>query len=292
VNRDEKAAVIEQVATQIRESEAVYAVDYRGLSVTQAVALRARLGEAGANLRVVKNTLTELAADQAGAEPLKAYLHGPTAFAFVSGDAALAAKVIATFRRENQLPEFKGGILNGDALTIDQIESIARLPTREVLQGQFVGVLASPITGLVRGLASLISGMASQLGQIRDQGLVTGGPGETPAAEAAPAASEAAEAPAASEAAEAPAVEEAPTADEAPAAEEAADASAAEEEPAAEAPSAEDAAVADEDTAPATEAEVSEAPPEAEEQASEGDAPEESTADPEQPDTDDPPADT
>ena len=269
MNRDEKAAVIEQVATQIRESEAVYAVDYRGLSVTQAVALRARLGEAGANLRVVKNTLTELAADQAGAEPLKAYLHGPTAFAFVSGDAALAAKVIATFRRENQLPEFKGGILNGDALTIDQIESIARLPTREVLQGQFVGVLASPITGLVRGLASLISGMASQLGQIRDQGLVTGGPGETPAAEAAPAAS-----------------------DEAPAAEEAADASAAEEEPAAEAPSAEDAAVADEDTAAATEAEVSEAPPEAEEQASEGDAPEESTGDPEQPDTDDPPADT
>ena len=174
MNRDQKAAVIEQVAAQIREADAVFAVDYRGLSVTQAVELRSRLVEAGANLKVVKNTLTERAADQADAEPLKQLLDGPTAFAFVSGDAALAAKVLATFRRENQLPEFKGGLMNGDALSVDQIESIARLPAREVLHGQFVGVLASPLTGLVRGLSSMISGLAIQLAQIQEKGLIGG----------------------------------------------------------------------------------------------------------------------
>ena len=174
MNRDQKAAVIEEVATQIKESDAVFAVDYRGISVPQAATLRERLQEADATLRVVKNTLTERAADQAGAEGLKELLDGPTAFTFVRGDAALAAKVIATFRRENQVLEFKGGTMDGAVVSIDQIEAISRLPAREVLHGQLVGVLASPVTGLVRGLHQLIQGLASQLGQIAEQGLVSG----------------------------------------------------------------------------------------------------------------------
>ena len=92
MNREEKAAVIDQVATQIKEAEAIFAVDYRGISVTQVAELRGKLAEADASLRVVKNTLTERAADQAGAEHLKEHLEGPTAFTFVRGDAALAAK--------------------------------------------------------------------------------------------------------------------------------------------------------------------------------------------------------
>ena len=83
MNREQKAAVIEEVAAQIQESEAVFAVDYRGISVPQAAELRARLSEAGARFRVVKNTLTERAADKAGAEALKEVLEGPTAFTFV-----------------------------------------------------------------------------------------------------------------------------------------------------------------------------------------------------------------
>lgn len=174
MNKDQKAAVVDEVATQIAESDAVFAVDYRGLSVTQAVDLRARLGEVDAAFRVVKNRLTSRAADKAGAESLKELLEGPTAFTFVRGDAALAAKAISTFRREHRLLEFKGGTMEGEPLTVDQIESIARLPAREGLQGQFVGVLAAPLTGLVRGLASMIQGLALQLGQIQEQGLVGG----------------------------------------------------------------------------------------------------------------------
>ena len=78
MNRDQKAAAIEEVAGHIKESEAVFAVDYRGISVPQAAELRTRLTEAGARFRVVKNTLTERAVDQAGAESLKELLEGPT----------------------------------------------------------------------------------------------------------------------------------------------------------------------------------------------------------------------
>jgi large subunit ribosomal protein L10 len=219
MNRDQKAAAIEEVATQIQESEAVFAVDYRGISVPQAADLRTRLTDAGAQFRVVKNTLTQRAADQAGMESLKEFLEGPTAFTFVvpDGDVALAAKALATFRRETDLLTFKGGVMNGDPLSAEQLEALSRLPARDVLHGQLVGIIASPITGFVRTLNALISGLAIQLGQIRDQGLVGGEePAEEPAAEAeAPA--EAAPEEAAAEEASAP--EEAP-AEEPPAAEE------------------------------------------------------------------------
>ena len=117
MNRDQKAAVIEEVTAQLRDAEAVYAVDYRGTSVPQAAELRTRLREADTRFRVVKNTLTERAADNAGAEALKPYLEGPTALVFVKGDAASAAKALADFRRTSGLLEFKGGWMNGDALT-------------------------------------------------------------------------------------------------------------------------------------------------------------------------------
>src|SRR3954454_14973997 len=208
MNRDEKAAVIEEVADQIRSAETIFAVDYRGLSVKDAADLRTRLVEAGATFRVVKNRLTIRAADAAGAESLKELLEGPTAFTFVAegGDAALAAKALAQYRRQTETLAFKGGQMGEEILSIEQIESISRLPARDVLNGQFVGVLASPITTLVRGLASMISGLAVQLQQIQEQGLVSG---EAPEAQAEAPAEEAPEAEAPAEAEdEAPAAEE------------------------------------------------------------------------------------
>jgi large subunit ribosomal protein L10 len=223
MNKDQKAAVVEEVAAQIKESGAVFAVDYRGITVPQAADLREKLTEAGARFRVVKNTLTEIAADRAGVEPLKQVLDGPTAFTFVreDGDVALAAKALAQFKREHDVLDFKGGVMNGEALTVEQLGELSRLPAREVLHGQLVGMIASPITGLVRGLNALISGLAIQLGQIAEQGLLPAG--EAPAeeaeapAEAEPEAEAEAEAESPAEAEEAPAEEasgEEPEADE------------------------------------------------------------------------------
>jgi large subunit ribosomal protein L10 len=180
MNREEKSAAIEEIAAQIEGAEAIFAVDYRGISVSQAAELRAKLREADASFRVVKNRLTKLAAEKAKEERLEELLEGPTALTFVRGDTASAAKAVSTFGREHDLLAFKGGFMGELLLDEEQFRSIARLPSREVLDGQLAGVVASPLTGLVRGLGSMVQGLALQLGQIAEKGLVSG---EAPAEE-------------------------------------------------------------------------------------------------------------
>jgi large subunit ribosomal protein L10 len=238
LNRDQKAAVIDEIAAEIKEAEAIYAVDYRGISVPAAAELRTKLRDADATFRIVKNTLTERAADKAEIAELKELLEGPTALTFVRGDAALAAKALNDHARVTDTLAFKGGFMNGAPLTPDDIKSIARLPARDVLYGQLVGIVASPITGLARGLGSLLGGLAVALGQVQEKKES----GEIPAGEA-PAAAEA----------EAPVEEQAPAAEESPAEEaEEAPAEEAEEAPAAEATTdtEEPAEGADNETAP------------------------------------------
>jgi large subunit ribosomal protein L10 len=185
MNRDEKSAAIEEIAAQIEGAEAIFAVDYRGISVAQAAELRAKLRESDSSFRVVKNRLTKIAADKAGEERLPEMLEGPTALTFVRGDTAGAAKAISTFNKEHDILAFKGGFMGELLLDEDKFRSIARLPSREALDAQLAGVVASPLTGLVRGLGSMIQGLALQLGQIAEKGLVSGeSPAEEPAAEA------------------------------------------------------------------------------------------------------------
>ena len=169
MNKEQKTAVVDEIAAQISDAQAIFAVDYRGTSVPQAAALRAKLRDADTTFRIVKNSLTQRAADKAGADTLKELLEGPTAFAFVRGDAATAAKALNDFTRAQSNFQVKGGGMDGDPHAGDEIKALARLPTREVLDAQLVGVVASPLTGLVRGLNGLIQGLALQLGQIAEQ---------------------------------------------------------------------------------------------------------------------------
>ncbi len=180
MNREEKSATIQEIAAQIEASEAIFAVDYRGISVSQAAELRTKLREADASFRIVKNRLTKLAADKAGEARLAELLQGPTALTFVRGDTAQAAKAITTFNKEHEVLTYKGGFMEATVLDETAFKSIAKLPSRDVLNGQFAGVVASPLTGLVRGLGSMIQGFALQLGQIAEKGLVSG---EAPAPE-------------------------------------------------------------------------------------------------------------
>jgi large subunit ribosomal protein L10 len=216
MNRDQKAATIEALAEDINGSAAVFAVDYRGITVSQAAELRTKLRDADATFRVVKNSLTERAADQVGAESLKALLSGPTALTFVRGDAAMAAKAIADQARATQLLPFKGGLMDGEVLDADQIRAISRLPSREALYGQLVGVVASPITGLVRTLGALVGGLAVALGQVREKkesGEIPAG--DPPAVAETPAEIVLVEAPPAEEAEAVPATEDTSTVDQA-----------------------------------------------------------------------------
>jgi large subunit ribosomal protein L10 len=221
MNREEKSQTIQEIAAQIEGAEAIFAVDYRGISVPQAAELRGKLRETDSTFKVVKNRLTKRAADQVGEDRLADLLVGPTALTFVRGDTAAAAKAIATFNKQHAVLTYKGGLMGETVLDDAAFNSIARLPSREVLVGQFAGMVASPLTGVVRGLNALVQGLATQLGQIAEKGLVTGEARAAAPAEEAPAAEEAApaEEPAAEEtsseepsadAGEAP-VEEAPT---------------------------------------------------------------------------------
>jgi large subunit ribosomal protein L10 len=183
MNKEQKAAAVEEIAAGLSGAEAIFAIDYRGISVPQAKELRIKLTEADATFTVVKNRLAKRAVEQTGTEGLEALLQGPTALTLIKGDPVIAAKAISTFAREHNVLVFKGGIMDGEPLEPDQFVAIARLPGVEVLHGQLVGLIASPLTGLAAGLNNLISGLGRQLAQIAEQGLVTG---EPPAAEEVP----------------------------------------------------------------------------------------------------------
>ena len=194
MDREQKAESVKEIGEDLDSANAVFAVDYRGISVTQAAELRTRLREADASFNVVKNRLAKRATEAAGASDLDEHLVGPTALTYVRGDAVLAAKAISDFVKANGVPTFKGGIMEGNAVDVDQFQSIARLPGVDQLRGQLVGLAASPLTGVVRTLNQLIQGLALQLGQVAEKGLVSG---EAPAAAEPEATAEAEETPAA-----------------------------------------------------------------------------------------------
>ena len=223
MDKDQKAAAVAELTDDLKGVDAVFAIDYRGISVTGAAELRRSLAEADAVFKVVKNRLAKRAAADAGVSDLDELLVGPTALTLINGDAVIAAKAISTFSREHDVLAYKGGFMDGEPLDADGFTAIARLPGVDVLRGQLVGITASPLTGLAGGLNNLLSGLGRQLSQMAEQGLVSG---EAPAAEASePAAEE-----------EAPADEEAPAEAEAeePAAEPESEVPAEAEEPEAE----------------------------------------------------------
>ncbi len=185
MNREQKTAVVDEIAEQIGAAEAVFAVDYRGISVAQAADLRARLREADARFRVVKNSLS------ASAPPTRPGLRSssrcwsvPPRWPWSTATPRVAAKALNDVARQLNLLEFKGGLLNGAVLTADDVRSIARLPSRDVLHAQLVGTIAAPLTGLARGLNALIAGIAIQLQAIVDLDPADLVAGEAPAGRA------------------------------------------------------------------------------------------------------------
>lgn len=184
MNKDQKQAAVKEIGERLQESNAVFAVDYRGISVPQAAELRTRLREADASFNVIKNRLAKRIIGESGAGALDEHLTGPTALTYIKGDAVIAAKAIADFTKEHDKLAYKGGIMDGEPLDPEQFIVIARLPGVDVLRGQLVGLTAAPLTGLVRSLNGLVGGLATQLGKIAEQGLVSGdAPAEEPAAE-------------------------------------------------------------------------------------------------------------
>lgn len=184
MNRDQKQAAVEEISSELESANAVFAIDYRGISVPQAAELRSKLRESDASFSVVKNRLAKRATDGTdAAAALDEHLAGPTALTFIRGDAVVVAKTISDFIKANDVLAYKGGLMDGSALAPEQFTAIAKLPGVDTLRGQLVGLAASPLSGIVRTLNQLVAGLAQQLGQVAEQGLVGGD--AAPTAEAA-----------------------------------------------------------------------------------------------------------
>ena len=181
MNRDQKESAVAEISSELESANAVFAIDYRGISVPQAAELRSKLRESDASFSVVKNRLAKRATEGTDASAARdEHLAGPTALTFIRGDAVVVAKTISDFIKANDVLAYKGGLMDGNALAPEQFTAIAKLPGVDTLRGQLVGLAASPLTGIVRTLNQLVAGLAMQLGQVAEQGLVGG---DAPAAE-------------------------------------------------------------------------------------------------------------
>ncbi len=167
MNKEQKQEAVEKVASLIDEAESVIAVDYRGIDVPQINELRAKLREADSTFRIVKNSLTERAADKAGESEIKSLIEGPTALTFVRGDVVMAAKALNKYVRDKKVIEFRGGLIEGTMISAEDLEGLAKLPTSDQLRAQLVGAVSSPLTVLVRGLNSMIGGLVIALADLQ-----------------------------------------------------------------------------------------------------------------------------
>jgi large subunit ribosomal protein L10 len=237
--RPEKVAVVDEVRERLSSSSAVLLTEYRGLKVSEIAELRRNLRTAGGDYKVYKNTLVRFAVRELGIEGVEELLVGPTALAFVEGDAAAVAKALRDYGRTNPALVLKGGVLGSKTLSADEAKALADLPSREVLLARLAGGLAAPLQQLAGLLQALPRNMAYGLQALVDQKVAAGESLPEPAAETAEApVAEAEAAPAAeAEAPEAPETES----DAAPAAEAETQETEPEAAPAAEAETAEEA---------------------------------------------------
>ncbi len=181
--RKDKEQVVAELVERLRSSDTLIVADYRGLTMSEIDGVRTELLKHGARFTVVKNTLTRRAADEAGVPHLKEMLDGPTAIAFVvDGDMVAVAKSLNDTARQTKVLELKGGFLQGEPVTAEQVRKLASLPPQDVLQAQVLGAIVGPLTAIVglftAPLRELVGVIDARINQLQE--------GEQPAAEAEP----------------------------------------------------------------------------------------------------------
>ncbi len=167
--RPEKVAVVQEIQERISQSQGAVLADYRGLDAGQMTELRKELREAGVEFKVLKNTLTILAAQELEMNDLIPLLNGPTAIAFGYDDPVAPAKILSEFAKKSKVLEIKGGILEGKVLDPEGVMSLADLPSREVLLSMVLRGMQAPIAGMVNVLQGNIRNVVYALEAVRKQ---------------------------------------------------------------------------------------------------------------------------
>ncbi len=165
----EKESVVRELAELLQDSPAIYLADFTGLNVEAIGILRRKCRKNAIQFRVVKNRLAKRAVEGTGFENLLPYLTGPTAIATCAGDPATPARVLKEFVDEYERPAIKVGLIEGRLLDSEQVWGIAKLPSREILLGQFVGGLQSPLRNLIWAMKGVGQGLVRALAAIQEQ---------------------------------------------------------------------------------------------------------------------------
>lgn len=166
-----KQTIVAELKEKLSTAQGAVLTSYRGLTVAQDTKLRSKLREAGVSYSVVKNTMTRIAANEAGIEGLDQYLEGTTALAVSASDPVAPAKVISEFIKENKLEslEIKAGLVEGKVIDTEAVKALAALPAREVLIAQVLAGMQSPIVGFVNVLQGSIRNVVYALDAVRQQ---------------------------------------------------------------------------------------------------------------------------
>jgi large subunit ribosomal protein L10 len=165
----QKEQLVEEIKDRFNDSGAVLLADYRGLSVKELQQLRVKLREAGAELTVYKNSLTEIAMRELALPSMAEYLAGPTAFIFGGEDPVAPAKVLTQFAKEHKALELKGGLVENQVVDADGVKAIATLPSREELIAKLLGTMLNPIVGFARVLNGPTEAFARTVQAVADQ---------------------------------------------------------------------------------------------------------------------------
>lgn len=163
----QKQEAVTELANRLRRAATVYVTDFTGLDVAKITQLRRRLRQAGTQFVVVKNTLARRALGDAHVEGLAPFLQGPTGLVLAEADAVAAAKVLAEFAREFEKPAIKAGLMDGKAVTAEQVRRLASLPPRTELLAQLGGALQAPMAGFVGALNGLLMNVVGALEALR-----------------------------------------------------------------------------------------------------------------------------
>jgi large subunit ribosomal protein L10 len=169
VARPEKEAVVKELTDKFSSAKSLVITDYLGLNVAEMTELRSKLREAGVEFKVVKNTLATIAANDGEMEEMTEYFSGPTAIAFGEDDAVSPAKVLVEFAKDHEVLEIKAGLLNGEIISKEKVESLAEIPSREELLAKAFASMKAPLSGLVNVLQGNIRGLVQVLNQIKEE---------------------------------------------------------------------------------------------------------------------------
>nr|WP_236912071.1 50S ribosomal protein L10 [Clostridium sp. Cult1] len=166
---EEKKQIVEEIKEKVEKAQSVVLVDYRGLNVEELTQLRRKYKEAGVDYKVYKNTMMRFAFKDAGLEEFNQFLTGPNAVAFGFDDPVQAAKITDEFAKDHDKLEIKAGIVDGKIIGIDEIKSLANLPSKEVLIAQTLAGLNGPIAGFANVLQGTIRNLVYALNAVKEK---------------------------------------------------------------------------------------------------------------------------